>query len=73
MKPRNVIAAVLAIYVIGYAVFRATNSEVWDKDGRTYVIYPTGTGVVLYYVWRPLAYVDNYLTNTGAHIGPHQE
>jgi hypothetical protein len=60
-------------YAGSYAAFRSRNVETWDHDGRHYVIFAkddVGTG--LYYLWRPLSYLDGALTGTGAHIGPHE-
>ncbi|WP_136660141.1 hypothetical protein [Nitratireductor sp. XY-223] len=68
---KRILVVLVAIYIIGYLTLRIMNSEVWDEDGRTYVIYPEGA-IALYYVFRPAAYVDDLLTGTGAHIGPHQ-
>jgi hypothetical protein len=38
----NLLALLLAIYAGSYAAFRQTNQEVWPKDKRTYVIFPSG-------------------------------
>jgi hypothetical protein len=65
-----VLAAVL--YVGSYLAFRQAAAETWDQDGRSYVIFPAGTGAGLYYFWRPLSYVDGRLTGMGTHIGPHR-
>jgi hypothetical protein len=62
----------LVIYVGGYLAFRQTHVEVWDRDKRTYVIFPEGYGSALYYLWRPLSYVDGAVTQVGSHIGPHR-
>jgi hypothetical protein len=60
-------------YVAGYLLFRQANVEVWAKDKAAYVIYPdTGMGRVLYYSWRPLAYLDGAVTGMRSHIGPHR-
>lgn len=60
------------IYVAGYLVFRMTQQEVWAQDGKAYVMFPEGVGLALYYLWRPLMYVDGMLTRMAFHIGPHQ-
>jgi hypothetical protein len=73
MKARTVIAVVLAVYVLGYLNFRTTHQEVWLKDQQTYVIFSTGIGKALYYLWRPLEMIDAQLTGMNFHIGPHQE
>ena len=47
--------------------------ETWAQDEQTYIIFPEGPGIILYYFWRPLSYFDASLTSVGAHIGPHRE
>ena len=59
------------IYIVGYAVLRTLNAEVWAKDGQTYVIFPEDPPE-LYMIYRPLAYLDNRLTGMQFHIGPHR-
>lgn len=61
----------LAFYLGGYLAFRQTRAETWSRDSRTYVIFPDGAGRVLYYLWRPLSYLDGRMTGMGAHIGVH--
>ena len=63
---------VLALYVVTYAVFRQTHIEVWERDKQAYVIFPEGYGVALYYLWRPLSYVDGAVSKMRFHIGPHR-
>ncbi len=63
---------VLATWLAGYLAYRTSNKEVWANDGKTYVILPTGVGVALYYLWRPLMVVDGQLTGMQFHIGSHQ-
>lgn len=58
------------IYVVGYLLFRVMQQEVWAGDGKIYVIFPEGT-LVLYYLWRPLMYLDGALTGMAFHIGSH--
>jgi hypothetical protein len=67
-----VLLVLIALYVGAYVVFRQANSEVWERDRRTYVMFPAGYGTALYYVWRPLSYVDGSLTGMQFHIGPHR-
>jgi hypothetical protein len=67
-----VIAGVaIALYLITYAAFRASRTEVWARDGKPYVIYPAGA-TALYYLFRPLSYADAALTGTQTHVGPHR-
>lgn len=60
----------LLIYLVSYIVFRQINSEVWEKDNRTYVIFPDNK--ILYYLYRPLVYFDGKLTEKQFHIGQHR-
>jgi hypothetical protein len=72
MKKRfTLLALILLAYVAGYIVFRKTHLERWERDGRDYVIFPAGYPA-LYYVFRPLSYLDGALTHTQCHIGPHR-
>ena len=64
------IAIVLILYFLSYLVFRQTNSEVWENDGKEYVIFPMNK-VYLYYIYRPLSYIDGNLTKMQFHIGEH--
>ena len=69
----NLMLLLLVIYVGSYTVFRQTNQEVWTRDKQTYVIFPSGAvGQALYYVWRPLSYLDGALTGIRFHVGPHR-
>ncbi len=64
------IAILLVAYVGSYVCFRATHVERWDRDGRDYVIFPQSPAV--YYLYRPLTYLDARLTGMRFHIGPHR-
>ena len=68
---KRLIVALIILYPLSYAGFRALNTEVWSEDQKAYVIYPEKP-LLLYYVFRPLSYLDGYLTGMGSHIGPHQ-
>lgn len=70
-RPLVIGAVALAVYVASYAAFRAARTEVWERDGEAYVIYPAG-GRALYYAFRPLSYADAALTGRRSHIGPHR-
>ena len=65
-----VIAALL--YIGSYIVFRQFRTEIWERDKQAYVIYPEGYGRALYYLWRPLSYLDAVATDMRHHIGPHR-
>lgn len=68
---KRLLAGLAEVYLLGYIVIRIMNTEVWEKDGQTYVIFPSSP-IALYYGCRPLTYVDNALTGMRFHIGPHQ-
>lgn len=62
-------AAAAVAYVVAYAGYRQTHAERWSQDGRTYVLFGSRMS---YLAFRPLSYVDQALTGTGAHLGPHR-
>lgn len=62
-------AAAAVAYVVAYAGYRQTHAERWSQDGRTYVLFGSRAS---YLAFRPLSYVDQALTGTGAHLGPHR-
>ncbi len=66
----SILIAVL-LYAISYIWFRQTRAEVWEKDGNAYVIFPEDK-VYLYYLYRPLSYVDGAVTGMKFHIGQHR-
>jgi hypothetical protein len=69
----SAVALVLVLYVGAYVWFRQTSTEIWERDKQAYVIFPAGNGGgALYYLWRPLSYVDGSLTGMRFHIGPHR-
>lgn len=63
-------ALFLAAYLGSYVWFRQSRVEVWEKDGKAYVIFPAD-GKAAYYLYRPLTYLDGMLTGMRFHIGPH--
>ncbi len=70
---RNVITAVLIlglIYISGYVLVRQTHQEVWERDGKNYVIFPEDK--ILYYLFRPLTIIDEKVTGINFHIGQHR-
>jgi hypothetical protein len=71
---RNIVIAIsvlILIYILSYAIFRQMNIEVWEKDNKAYVIFPADK-VYLYYLFRPVSYLDGTLTGMRFHIGEHQ-
>jgi hypothetical protein len=60
------------LHVGSYVGFRQSHAEIWDRDKQTYVIFPQGAASVLYYLWRPLTYIDGAVTGMRFHIGPHR-
>ena len=68
---KNVIIGLVFLYLLGYALIRMMNAEMWEKDGHTYVIFPESPKVI-YYLYRPLSYIDGAVTGIRSHIGPHR-
>ena len=58
----------LMMYVVVYVGYRSDAAEVWPKNDETYVMY---SDKGLYYIFRPLAYLDYALTGMQSHFGPH--
>ncbi|MDA8585191.1 hypothetical protein N9L47_02870 [Rhodobacteraceae bacterium] len=69
MTFKRIFLFLVLAYVLAYAVIRTTQSEVWAKDGNTYVIYPSST-LFVYAAFRPLAYLDEKLTGRRSSVGP---
>jgi hypothetical protein len=70
---RKTISAVIVIFIIycsGYIFLRQTRQEIWERDGKTYVIFPEDK--ILYYLYRPLSMIDEKITGIGFHIGQHR-
>lgn len=61
----------LVLYLGFYVRLRNQWKEVWDKDGKSYVIYPADSTWV-YHLFRPMGYADAWMTGTGSHLGPHR-
>lgn len=66
------LAITLMLYVGTYVSFRQSSTEIWERDKQAYVIFPADHGGALYYLWRPLSYVDGSLTGMRFHVGPHR-
>ena len=66
------LAITLVLYVGTYVSFRQSSTEIWERDKQAYVIFPADYGGALYYLWRPLSYVDGSLTGMRFPIGPHR-
>ena len=66
------LAIALVLYVGAYVSFRQSSTEIWERDKQAYVIFPAGYRGALYYLWRPLSYVDGSMTGMRFHIGPHR-
>jgi len=73
MKRTVLISLVLIglVYFSSYVWIRQTRTEIWEKDGNAYVIFPDDK-VYLYYFYRPLSYVDGTITGMKFHIGQHR-
>ncbi len=72
MKRKILIGVIvlLSLYFLGYIWLRQTHSEIWEKDGKAYVIFPENK--VLYYIFRPISYIDGKITGIDFHIGQHR-
>ena len=62
--------ALLTAYLISYTIFRFNHFEFREQDKQLYIIFPEDKPV-LYYLYRPLSYIDAKMNNTGVHIGQH--
>jgi len=73
MKRKILIAVgfVFLLYFLSYIWIRQTRTEVWEKDGSAYVIFPDDK-VYIYYFYRPLSYLDGAATGMRFHIGQHR-
>jgi hypothetical protein len=73
MRPKIlfVFIIIVVLYLVGYALFRQTHIQVWNKNGEPYVVFPKGNPVI-YYFFRPLSYIDGAVTGMDFHIGPHE-
>lgn len=65
----GLLAAAAVAYALAYAGYRQTHAERWPKDGRTYVLFGSRAR---YLALRPMSDIDQALTGTGAHLGPHR-
>lgn len=72
MKRKILVGIILSglIYLSGYVFLRQTRQEVWERDGKAYVIFPEDK--ILYYLFRPLSIIDKKLTGIEFHIGRHR-
>jgi hypothetical protein len=76
MAPKSRLARLATITAIGitayvgsYLLLRGTHVETWERDSHAYVIVPTTS---VYYLYRPIMYVDGSVTGMRFHIGPHR-
>lgn len=66
------ISIVAFFYILSYVIYRNNRIEIWSKNEKSYVIFPQNQKWI-YYLYRPLSYVDGKITGMRFHIGPHQE
>lgn len=71
LKPVFFIVLIFLIYIVGYIWFRNAHIQVWEKDRQAYVIFPANR-LVVYYFYRPLTYIDGFMTGMRFHMGPHR-
>lgn len=65
-----IVIAIGAVYIGSYVIFRNRHIEVWQQDGEAYVIFPKNR-MAVYYLYRPMTYIDANLTGMRFHIGTH--
>lgn len=65
-----IIIILCLVYISGYVLIRQTRQEIWERDGKTYVIFPDDK--VFYYLYRPLSIFDEKVTGIKFHIGQHR-
>ncbi|MGE0772871.1 MAG: hypothetical protein AB7K37_14240 [Cyclobacteriaceae bacterium] len=70
MRKKTLLIVIIALYALTYLAFRSRHIEKWDQDGHRYVIFPRDS-LWIYYLYRPLTYLDGQLTGMRFHIGPH--
>ncbi|MDZ4287952.1 MAG: hypothetical protein U0984_08330 [Prosthecobacter sp.] len=61
----------LMLYVLGYLGIRFGGMQRWERDGQNYVTFPASP-IALYYLYRPMSWLDAKLTGQRFHIGPHR-
>lgn len=75
MKSTKILILILLVmvlftaYLISYTIFRFNHFEVCGQDKQLYIIFPEDNPV-LYYLYRPLSYIDANINDIGIHIGP---
>jgi hypothetical protein len=62
-------AAVVALYLGGYLVYRVTHVQVWQADDRAYVMFGSR---VAWYLLRPVSRLDAAVTGMRFHLGAHR-
>lgn len=67
---KKIIIILFGVYLLSYAAIRVLNAETWEKDQQVYVIFPKSP-IAIYYLFRPLSYLDAKVTGMKFHIGPH--
>ncbi len=67
-----IIALFLVIYPGSYWHFRNSHVQIWDHDKKPYVIFPAKHPLI-YRIYRPLTYVDGFITGMHFHLGPHRK
>lgn len=61
----------LLLYGLGYLGIRFSGMQRSPQDGQMYVIFPESP-ILVYYLYRPLSWLDARLTGQKFHIGPHR-
>ena len=69
-KVFTIMIVLFFIYVSSYILLCQTHQEIWERDGKNYVIFPEDK--IFYYLYRPLSIIDEKATGIKFHIGQHR-
>lgn len=67
---KKIFLILVLLYIASYVWFRSSYNTAHESNQKKYIIFPKNK--VLYYLYRPLEYLDARLTGAQFHIGPHQ-
>ncbi len=72
LSPRLIATGIVVLYIVSYAWFRSGHQEPQTGTDTVYVVFPERS-LWVYYLYRPLSYIDGAVTGMRFHIGPHRE
>ncbi len=67
-----ILIGIFLVYSMAYLEYRKNHIEKWGKDNKYYVIFPKSE-IWIYYLFRPMSYIDGKFSDMRFHIGSHQE